>query len=349
MPTTALDSFTADPRFVRINVMWFLSLIMCLSTVIFGILCLQWLREYTRNMSFSPADAITIRQMRYDGLWRWKVPTVIAWLPIILQTSVLLFFAGILDLLWSLHEVVAAVITAAVGLVALGIFFTTVAPVIQTIRFFHHFDKQPDPSTYVAPCAYRSPVSWVLLRILMYIDPVLFWQRHKRMSWGEFDIFFHEKSKQNIHGQRTYNPKGLARAIRWLMNKLSPELNQDIPRDVYHSLHSSIDRSVAGSVLSEWVTLTEEAKNTKATSDDAFRLGMHQARYDLLLERLLRRCSPIKDNRGVLLELQVRCLNTFEDKEAMVEVYAEAASNCHFHCKENQGNHYLVLLFSIVY
>jgi hypothetical protein len=283
--------------------------------------------------------------MRHDGLFHWKVPDVIAWLPIILQNSVLLFFVGILDLLWSVHEVVAAVITVVVGLVALGIFFTTIAPVIQTIRYFHHFNKQPDPNTYVAPCPYRSPVSWVLLSLLMYIDPVFVWQRHKRTSWAEFDIFFHERSKQDIQGTTTYNAKGIARALAWVMNRLSPELNEDIPRDVYHSLSSGIDKSTSGTVLLDWAEITGETKKVAASLEEARRSGMYQAQYDLLLERLLRKCSPVQANRELLLELQVRCLNTFGDKEEMVEMYAEAASNCHYYCKEAQGNHPSVLLF----
>ncbi|KAM6490086.1 hypothetical protein JOM56_014405, partial [Amanita muscaria] len=135
--STVLDeAFVATPRNVRINIFWFTSLVLCLSTVIFGILCLQWIREFTRDISSYAVDCITIRRMRYDGLLNWKVPAIVNWLPIILQTSVLLFFAGVLDLLWSVHDTVAAVITAIVKLVTVAIIFTTVAPVVQTIIHF---------------------------------------------------------------------------------------------------------------------------------------------------------------------------------------------------------------------
>ncbi|KAM6495101.1 hypothetical protein JOM56_009724, partial [Amanita muscaria] len=162
VPPSTVEAFIPLSRSVRVNIFWFTSLVLCLSTVIFGILCLQWIREFARDISLSPADAITIRQMRYDGLFRWKVPTIIDWLPAILQISVLLFFVGVLDLLWSIHRTVAAVITIFVGLVTVGIIFTTAAPVIQTIIDFRHFiSVGNDTNAYVIPCPYRSPLSWI--------------------------------------------------------------------------------------------------------------------------------------------------------------------------------------------
>ncbi|KAM6495123.1 hypothetical protein JOM56_009746 [Amanita muscaria] len=200
--STVLDeAFVATPRNVRINIFWFTSLVLCLSTVIFGILCLQWIREFTRDISSYAVDYITIRQMRYDGLLNW--PAIAHWLPIILQTSVLLFFAGVLDLLWSVHDTVAAVITAIVGLVTVAIFFTTAAPVVQTIIHFHHFRKAGhDPQAYVAPCPYRSPLSWIVLRGVMMLYPVLYKQWFLRSSWAEFDIFSYEKSMRPSRGKK---------------------------------------------------------------------------------------------------------------------------------------------------
>ena len=288
-------------------------------------------------MSFPSTDAITIRQMRYDGLWHWRVPDVIAWLPIILQMSVLLFFIGILDLLWPLQHVLASIVTAAVGLVVFGALFMAIAPVIQTVRAFHHFNKGADPDIYVALCPYRSPFSWVILRLVMFIDPVLSWQQRIWTSWGDFDIFFHEKSKREIRGAPTHNAKGLARAVTWAMNNLSPELNQDILQDIYHSF-SFVDSRTSCAVLSDWAEMTGEIKNVAATFEDARRSGMRQAQYDLLLERLLRKCSPVLDNRRLPLELQVRCLNTFGEHEEMAEIYTEAANTCNYLCREAQGN-----------
>ncbi|KIL61771.1 hypothetical protein M378DRAFT_63912, partial [Amanita muscaria Koide BX008] len=101
-----------------------------------------------------------VRQMRYDGLFYWKVPVLISFLPMALQTSVLLFFGGILDLLWSLHPTVAAVTTIAVGIVVAALVFTTFAPALQSIRYFH----RPKLHAAMKQCPYKSPFSWLFLR-----------------------------------------------------------------------------------------------------------------------------------------------------------------------------------------
>ncbi|KAM6490089.1 hypothetical protein JOM56_014408 [Amanita muscaria] len=341
--STILDeAFVPTPRNVRVTIFWFSSLVLCLSTVIFGILCLQWIREFTRDISLYAADCITIRQMRYEGLLRWKVPAIVHSLPIILQTSVLLFFAGVLDFLWSVNETVAATIMAIICLVTVGIVFTTAAPVVQTIIHFRHLmDVGNDPQAYVAPCPYRSPLSWFFLRIIvMILDPVPFKQRFPRSSWAEFDIFSYKKSMRPSRGKKAYNAKGLARTLKWIMAKLLPELNQDITRDVFHLLHDVIDRSTTGAVLLNWAELTGEARELEFTLKDLRGSGMYQALYDLLMERLLRKASPVQENRKVLLELQVRCLNTLGDRKmadvAVGETFSEAARNCYYYLIENE-------------
>ncbi|KDR66586.1 hypothetical protein GALMADRAFT_26637, partial [Galerina marginata CBS 339.88] len=45
-PITSAASFSPPPSSIRINILWFLSLILSLTTVLVGIITLQWLREY---------------------------------------------------------------------------------------------------------------------------------------------------------------------------------------------------------------------------------------------------------------------------------------------------------------
>ncbi|PFH47004.1 hypothetical protein AMATHDRAFT_125991, partial [Amanita thiersii Skay4041] len=151
-------SFTPDAKSVRINIFWFLSLVLCLSTVIVGILCFQWLREFLRQQPLSDRDAIIHRQMRFEGLIAWRVPEIVWTLPVILQLSVFLFFAGILDLLWSLHYVVATVISLGMGLTMSFVAFTTVAPLLQDV-----IKKSPP----LFQCPYKSPLSWFFSKFMI--------------------------------------------------------------------------------------------------------------------------------------------------------------------------------------
>ena len=67
--------FKPESKFIRINVLWFISLSLSLTTVLVGTLCMQWLREYRHYDSLTHRDALLLRQMRYEGLLRWKVLT----------------------------------------------------------------------------------------------------------------------------------------------------------------------------------------------------------------------------------------------------------------------------------
>ncbi|KAF9532481.1 hypothetical protein CPB83DRAFT_728859, partial [Crepidotus variabilis] len=138
---------------IRLNIFWFLSLSLSLATVVLAILCIQWLREYQRAAPLDPKDAISLRQIRYEGLIAWKVPTVLLSLPVLLHLSLILFFAGLLDLLWELNRIVASFVTVVSGLVFLFISLTTLLPGLQLFLM-------PKSSVFMAQCPYKSPQAW---------------------------------------------------------------------------------------------------------------------------------------------------------------------------------------------
>ncbi|TFK63819.1 hypothetical protein BDN72DRAFT_802919, partial [Pluteus cervinus] len=57
----AAKSFTPSPSAIRINICWFLSLVLSLTSVLIGVLCLQWLREYERPVAVSFEDKLCYR------------------------------------------------------------------------------------------------------------------------------------------------------------------------------------------------------------------------------------------------------------------------------------------------
>ncbi|KAF9009935.1 hypothetical protein BDQ17DRAFT_989267 [Cyathus striatus] len=163
-PTTSLN--------VQLNVFHFLSLTLSISTVLIGILCLQWLREYDHDVGLPHKDSVGLRQMRFEGLLAWKVPNILSALPVILQLSLVLFFIGLLELLWSLDKVVAYLVTVVVGLTLLFLVITTVIPTFQ--YFFVH-----KSSLQVPQCPYKSPQSWAFHKL---IRRIVWW--HPRVVLG---------------------------------------------------------------------------------------------------------------------------------------------------------------------
>jgi hypothetical protein len=116
---------------IRINILWFMSLVFSLASASVAILAKQWLREYMSRSSSFPREAARIRQFRYTGLIRWHIPGVIAFLPVLLQLSLALFFVGMLDLLWQLDSIVAGVITVFVSMTLAFLVVTTILPTVS--------------------------------------------------------------------------------------------------------------------------------------------------------------------------------------------------------------------------
>lgn len=119
----------APPAFaVRINTMWFCSLIFSLSAASMCILVKQWLWDHSSHTGTSPRESARIRQFRLRGLKRWHVQEIVTALPGLLQWALALFFAGLVDLLWSLNFIVAGIVTVFACASLLFLVVTTVLP-----------------------------------------------------------------------------------------------------------------------------------------------------------------------------------------------------------------------------
>ncbi|EIN04148.1 hypothetical protein PUNSTDRAFT_29344, partial [Punctularia strigosozonata HHB-11173 SS5] len=90
---------------VRINSLWFTSLVLGLVSALTAIFARQWLREYAHWQLSSSRDSVRIRQFRHDGLMSWRVPTVMYAISILLQIAVVLFLVGLVDFLWTLNRI----------------------------------------------------------------------------------------------------------------------------------------------------------------------------------------------------------------------------------------------------
>ncbi|KAF8646253.1 hypothetical protein AX16_007310 [Volvariella volvacea WC 439] len=167
-PSLPIDERSIDAYMVRVNILWFLSLILSLATVLAGILCTQWLREFQRDSSLLQRDNIPVRFLRFRGLREWKVPQIISSLPVLLQLSVVLFFAGVVDLLWHLHPTVASIVTAIVGATMFFILFTTVAPTLHFLASYTFMDGH-----LPAPCPYKSPQAWAFYRMMQSFERII--------------------------------------------------------------------------------------------------------------------------------------------------------------------------------
>jgi WD40 repeat protein len=132
-----------------VNVLWFSSLILSLFAALFGIFVKQWLNTYGNwNDIADPRKAVLVRDAYRRGLTSWRVPNILATLPLLLQLALLFFVAGLLTYLWTIDNVVAGALSV---LVVTGVVVAVVAIVLPV---------------YFESCSYKSPLGLLLVRVL---------------------------------------------------------------------------------------------------------------------------------------------------------------------------------------
>ena len=157
-------TFTPSPSDIRVNILWFLSLILSLTTVLIGIIALQWLREHLRVHNLEPQIAISLHHLNVDSFNRWYLPQIFTALPLLLQIALVLFLIGILEFLRNLNHTVAIPVGVAVGFSLFFLLLTTILPTIQALSLFlprWRMGSQPR-----SPCPYRSPQSWAFHQLV---------------------------------------------------------------------------------------------------------------------------------------------------------------------------------------
>lgn len=129
-PPSAASGVNAVPRSaIWLNILWFSGLILSLTSALMGILVKQWLNEYVSlGVSGNSREAAQLRQYRLNNLVKWRVEDIVILIPVLLLISLGLFLAGLLILLWTLHQTVAIVATVLVGVVGVFTFGVTFLP-----------------------------------------------------------------------------------------------------------------------------------------------------------------------------------------------------------------------------
>ena len=150
--TTPLpDSTTFQPSstILAINALWFVSLVLSLAAALFGILAKQWCREYLKWYAApEPAiDNVLLRQLRFEAWQRSNATSIVASVPALLETALVLFVTGLIVFVWTLHWVVAVPATIAIVLLLVLASGLTLMPVFS----------------HVSP--YKSPTGWAVLRL----------------------------------------------------------------------------------------------------------------------------------------------------------------------------------------
>jgi len=210
------NAFTPAKHDIQINVLYFISLAFALSVSSVCILGKQWIREYEKDVVGTPCDAVRVRQMRYDSLEAWKVPQIIAALPVVLIVALLLFFSGLLVQLWHVSEHTTAIaVSAVVAFTALLVIVTTFAPAYcGNWHSRASFVPFRSPQAWLSFVAYRQGQHWWDLLFKTFpgeVPPVL-------SSWNSFDLHFLEIEKEYWF---EHDISSVHRVLQWVYSSLS--------------------------------------------------------------------------------------------------------------------------------
>jgi hypothetical protein len=173
-PASITTPFSPTSSAIRLNVFFFLSLILSLTTVLIGTISLQWLREHQSYPNFSPKEKAAILHMRSEALEAWYVPVIFSALPLLLQGALVLFLAGLIDFSLPLGRKLIIPVSVVVGLTLLFLGATTVLPTFQGLFFFlrHSYEQVPTPCPFKSPQAHVIRIlSGCLLHFVSYIFP----------------------------------------------------------------------------------------------------------------------------------------------------------------------------------
>ncbi|KAL0573623.1 hypothetical protein V5O48_008335 [Marasmius crinis-equi] len=264
---------------IRISTFWIMSLILSLTASLFGLLCKQWFRQHQRHTpTRSAREAFTLRWLRNESLKQWGVPTIIASLPLLLELAVLLFFAGLLQLVWEYHKIPYAFGVICVSL-SLGVLcITTALPAVTIVKSSRaSFDPKAAPGAGAEdtilnlppidyPCPYKSPQAWFFLQayqtLLRIPNLALGGPKMETEQWSAIDLNvlrkFDKYSIGDLRAPKMYRLLGLRWMVQFYGN--SPSVSEHVKNVLLGSTRKAM---VLPGVFEEWKAFIWGRPSTK--------------------------------------------------------------------------------------
>ena len=168
---SSVSPYVEPPFFVPttaaiVNALLFTSLALVLLDAFLAVLTRTWLRDFDRGWRSSnvPEERASAREMRLQGLKRWKLPWVVALLPLLIQASLILFGVALIVMLFDLHRPTAC---AALTIFAAGVLFYVSTTVISALDTNAPFTNPFTKALQVLINVRWSPVYQVFLATLL--------------------------------------------------------------------------------------------------------------------------------------------------------------------------------------
>ncbi|KAJ1304272.1 hypothetical protein OPQ81_005432 [Rhizoctonia solani] len=223
--------FKPSAAAIWVNALWFLSLALSVSVSLATMLAKQWCYSYMSGRAGQPHIQARTRQRRLEELERWKMPEILAILPVFMHLSLFLFFIGLVIHLWDTHVGVAIPVLATTAFT--GTFYATTTML---------------PITYEL-CPYATPLSQFIkscpnaLELIKKEAPAIFNKLLKTLRHPKIDISIMKRffvgdsrtssSREKIHRDEVVDSDDImdhltSRALGWLMTNSQDMRSIDI-------------------------------------------------------------------------------------------------------------------------
>ncbi len=149
LTTTNNTSFKPTNSAIRVNILWFLSLVLSLTSALSATLLQQWARRYLEltQRRGAPHKRARIRAYVFDGVRGTSMYRAVEAMPLLLHISVFFFLAGLIDFLFPINDTVAFYILSYISA------FISVYAILTVLP------------NLILNCPYRTPLSGFAWRI----------------------------------------------------------------------------------------------------------------------------------------------------------------------------------------
>jgi Family of unknown function (DUF6535) len=117
--TSDTSTFQPDPSSLNVNSLWFASLTLTLISALGGVLAKGWLAKYNPASNREQSSDACERHLRAVRARQWKLEPFITGIPLLIQVSLFLFFAGLIIQILDNDVRIWSIVIILVGLVAL--------------------------------------------------------------------------------------------------------------------------------------------------------------------------------------------------------------------------------------
>ncbi|KAI0293032.1 hypothetical protein BC826DRAFT_877976, partial [Russula brevipes] len=125
-PPQAATSFSPTMAILWVNALWFLSLVMSITSAFYVMLVQQWARRYSQIIRDLSIDNESLQSFWFVCAQTHSLSRAVRVAPLLIHISLFLFFSGLVISLFTVSRAIATVVTICVGILGLVYFIVTI-------------------------------------------------------------------------------------------------------------------------------------------------------------------------------------------------------------------------------